>query len=395
MDNLKQYLENILFIKWVFEETSELNSYWQQYLEQHHEESENVLAARKILLQFQTVDKSIPEEEKILLYASIIQKIEESQNYNKAKSFYFSLLKYACVAIIFFAVGALLFYRKTTVNPTFFAINSETRISNSHALLVCSNGRNIFIDGKNSLVEYKKSGILLVNKDTISYKRANSINESALNQLIVPWGKTSRIILPDGTKVFLNAGSRLAFPNHFKGNDRSVLLVGEAYFEVKKNPDHNFVVDVNGVKIKDLGTKFNICAYPSDGRVETALVEGKVSIENENSSLFTKDLVLDPGQMASYDRMTNKTNIKEVNVENYSLWINGIMKFESVDLKQVLKKLERYYDIVIDLDDPRIGKIKISGKLQLTENKNEVINRIMHIASVNIVEKRDDLYIVK
>ncbi len=392
MDNLSKYLEDISFIRWVFEPTTELDLYWGQFIAAHIEEVKNIEQARKIILQFRTVAKSLTEEEKILLFARVLKQIEEKQKSGNHRRIFIGLAKYAAVAFLFFSIGVLLFYRPLNVNPTFESFNSEERIPDNQAQLIRSNGENVTLAEKRSVITYQKSGELVINNDTIKPGNPDTKKNQALNQLIIPYGKTSEILLPDGTKVFLNAGSRLAYPDLFTGSAREVLLTGEAYFEVKHDLKHPFIVQVNGLRIKDLGTAFNVSAYPVDGQIETVLTEGKLSIKPDNSGLFSQATELVPGQMASFDRQTNQIKVKSVDVDDYISWTQGMLKFESVDLSRIVKKLERFYNIRFQFNDPILGSLKISGKLELKEDKNEVVERIARTASVKITEKGEDYY---
>ena len=213
-----------------------------------------------------------------------------------------------------------------------------------------------------------------------------------MNQLIIPYGKTSEVILSDGTKVFLNAGSRLVFPENFKGKTREVFLIGEAYFDVKHDQNHPFIVQLSDLRVKVLGTKFNISAYAADNVIETVLAEGKVAMERNNAGLFERATELVPDQMASFDRTTKETNVKAVNVNNYTLWTKGLLQFENTDLNRITKRLERYYNIKIEFAQPLLGGLRISGKLELKEDQDEICNRIARAASVNIVKKGKSLY---
>ena len=392
MDNLSKYLEDISFINWVFEPSPELDLFWKQFGTDHPAETKNIQLARNVILQFRTIAKTLSEEGKILLFSRILKQIEEKQRSKKSPRIFIGLLKYAAVALIFFSIGALLFYRPTTINPAFYAFNSEEQMPDNQAQLIRSNGENIILGDQRSVIRHQKTGELVINKDTLKPAKSDSKTGQALNQLIIPYGKTSEIILPDGTKVFLNAGSRLAYPDLFTGDSREVMLLGEAYFEVKHDSKHPFVVQVNDLRIKDLGTRFNVSAYPADGRIETVLTEGKVSIKQNNAGIFDQAIELIPGQLASYNRQTNQTSVKNVDVENYILWTQGMMKFETVDLSRIVKKLERFYNIRFQFNDPMLGTLRISGKLELNEDKNEVIERIARTASVTIINKGDNLY---
>jgi len=394
MDNLSKYLENISFISWVFDPTSGLDLYWKQFGTQHPEEIKNIQMARKIILQFRTVAKSLSEEEKILLFARVLKQIEEKQKSRKLIRILYNVAKYAAVAILFFSVGALLFYRQNAINPAFYSFNSEEQVPGNQAQLIRSNGENVILGNQRSIVSYQKSGELVINKDTLKPAKTYSNIAKSLNQLIIPYGKTSEILLPDGTKVFLNAGSRLAYPDIFTGDSREVFLMGEAYFEVKHDSKYPFIVQVNDLRIKDMGTRFDVSAYSSDGRIETVLTEGKVSIMKNNSGLFSQATELIPGQLASFDRETNQISVKSVNVENYILWTQGIIKFESADFSRLVKKLERFYNIRFQFNDPMLGTLKISGKLELKEDRDEVLERIARTASVKIVNNGDGSYAI-
>lgn len=190
----------------------------------------------------------------------------------------------------------------------------------------------------------------------------------------------------------MNAGSRLVYLEKFSGKTREVFLVGEAFFEVKNDQDHPFIVQMNDLRVKVFGTRFNISAYPADNTVETVLAEGKVRVEQNNAGLFDKPIDMIPNQLASFDRTTRDTHMKTVDTNNYILWTKGLMQFESTDLNRITKRLERYYNIRFDYSDPLLGGLRISGKLELKEDKDEICERIARTASVKIVKKGDNLY---
>ena len=129
MDNLSNYLENISFINWVFDPANkELDLFWKKYGMENPEEEKNIQAALKIVLQFRTATKSLSEKEKILLFSRVLKQIEERQKSGKTRQIFTALAKYAAVAILFFSIGALLFYRPTNINPAFHSFNFQERI---------------------------------------------------------------------------------------------------------------------------------------------------------------------------------------------------------------------------------------------------------------------------
>jgi hypothetical protein len=392
MEQLSKYIENKNFILWVFEPDTELEIWWNQFETNHPEERRNILLARKVLLKFRTTNKKLTEGEKILLFSRILREVEEKQDSGKTRRLVYGLLKYAAVALLFFSIGAILFYKQNHFNPQFLTLKLSEPIPENSAKLIRANGQDILLKENKSILQYQSDGKLVVNNDTLNADSSNPGSEMAMNQLIIPYGKTSEVLLPDGTKVSLNAGSRLVYPENFTGKTREVLLIGEAFFDVKHDQDHPFIVQVSDLRVKVLGTRFNMSAYPSDNVIETVLTEGKVRMEKNNSGLFDKGTELIPDQMATFDRTTGETNIRLVDTDNYTLWTRGIMQFESTDLQRITKRLERFYNIRLEFSHPLLGGLRISGKMELKEDKDEILDRIASAAAVKIVKKEEGLY---
>lgn len=392
MEQLSKYIENKNFILWVFEPDAKLEAWWVQFETEHPEEKSNIKLARKILSKFRTSNKVLSEEEKILLFSRVLKQVEEKQRKVKYRKLVFGFLKYAAVALLFFSIGALLFYKPSQFNPQLYTQKLAEPIPENSAKLIRANGEDILLKEDNSILQYQKDGKLVVNNDTINADLSIPAIATAMNQLIIPYGKTSEVLLPDGTKVFLNAGSRLVYPENFGGKTREVFLVGEAFFDVKHDQNHPFIVQMNDLRVKVLGTRFNISAYPSDNVIETVLAEGKVAMERNNAGLFDKSTEMVPDQLASFDRTTFETKVITVDTDNYILWTKGMLQFESTDLNRIIKRLERFYNIRFEFSDPILGGLRISGKMELKDDKDEICERIARTASVKIVKKGDNLY---
>lgn len=392
MENLSKYIENKNFILWVFQPNTELELWWSRFMTDHPEEKRNIVIARKVLMQFRTNNQNLTEEEKIYLFSGVLKQIEEKEKTLKSKAQVVTLLRYAAVALLFFAIGAMLFHKKDRSNPQFISQNISEPILSGAAKLIRANGEDILLNQEKSVLKYQSDGKLVVNNDTIRPNVSRQTNQLAMNQLIIPYGKTSDITLPDGTRVFLNAGSKLIYPENFEGNTREVFITGEAFFDVIHDNLHPFIVQTNDFRVKVLGTRFNISAYPSDNIFETVLAEGKVSMEKNSSGLFDKTIDLVPGQLASFDRSTKETSITVVDIGNYILWTEGLLKFESTDLSRITKRLERFYNVSFQYKDPLLGRLRISGKLELREDLGEVFERVARAANIVIVKKGDNLY---
>lgn len=160
-------------------------------------------------------------------------------------------------------------------------------------------------------------------------------------ELHTPKGSSYQIKLSDGTKVWLNAASKLVYPNYFTGDKRIVRLEGEAYFEVSKS-EAPFIVQTAQQEVQVLGTMFNIHAYPEDLRTATTLLEGSVLVTNANTK---KQLKLSPGQQAMVN--TDALFVKKMNVQDAIAWKSGKFSFEEKSFKEVMNELARWYDLKI------------------------------------------------
>lgn len=395
MDKIGQYLEDKRFIDWVFHPDEDIERYWEKYLQEYPEEKSNLFLARKVVGKFRTIDSNLSESQKIMLFSGILKEIERRQSGRRTIRLVAVISRYAAVALLFFSVGALLFYRKDNRDQRFLTQELSGQPSGPMTTLIRPNGQHIKLAEDKSTFAYQPGDKKLVINDSIQVAPSESASDkkkNEMNQLIVPYGKTSEILLSDGTKIYLNAGSRLIYPDVFEGKQREVFLVGEAYFEVHKDPKHPFIVQTTDISVEDLGTQFNISAYPSDNVYETTLTEGRVCIRENNAGLFDKSIDLVPNEMAAYNRDSKETKVRRVDVENYILWKDGMLKFASSDFNRITRKLERFYNIRITFHDPMVGMLKISGKLMLTEKKNEVMDVLSQTASVRIVQIGKDNY---
>ena len=392
MERISKYLEDKQFIQWAFSPGNELNEWWQTFETANPKEKQNILLAKRILQKLHTKDKELSEDEKILLFSQILKQVETRQQKSKTRKILVGFLKYAAVAILFFSIGALLFYQKNNFNPQFITQEISEPIHSDEARLIRPDGDNILLSESNSRIEHKQDGQVVVNDNIIESSTATPKGTPEMNQLVIPYGKTSEIILPDGTHVYLNAGSRLIYPDFFADKTREVFLVGEAFFDVEHNDQQPFVVQTTDIRVRVLGTQFNVSAYPSDNIIETVLTRGKVRLEQNNTGMFSETTELSPGQLAAFSKKERTTRLKEVDIENYTLWKEGLLKFESTDLSRVVKRLERYFNIRFRYDDPFLGGIKISGKLELTDSREAVLENVATVASVKITKTGDNYY---
>lgn len=155
-------------------------------------------------------------------------------------------------------------------------------------------------------------------------------------------GERELVVLPDSTKVWLNGGSVLIYPSKFLANERNVSLSGEAYFDVTKNAEKPFVVSLNSLKLRVLGTTFNVSSYPDDPEITATLETGKVLVDVEGKK---ENYILNPNDRLVYNHLTGKVDISKVNAGNFSSWRSGALYFDDAPFAEVVRELERAYGV--------------------------------------------------
>lgn len=256
------------------------------------------------------------------------------------------LWKYAAILIGFIGIYFFVIQNKTTDIQ-----DGQLIIAEENIILELDNGKVKVIDanGKEKIID--KSGKIAGTQigNLIDYKSENEVEELVYNKLTIPYGKKFQIVLSDGTKVHLNAGTSLKYPVKFiKGENRQVFLDGEAYFEVTKDESNPFVVSADEIDIRVLGTQFNVSSYPEDDHINTVLIEGAVSVYNKDEAYNPETTtILKPGFKAAWEKKNNQIVIEEADTEMYTAWINGRIIFRHTSFKNIIKKLERHYNVVI------------------------------------------------
>jgi transmembrane sensor len=193
-----------------------------------------------------------------------------------------------------------------------------------------------------------------------------------------PLGQKASLVLPDGTKVTLNSGSSIRYPSRFSITNREVILTGEAYFEVVPDPAKPFIIQAGITSTQVLGTTFNICAVTGKN-VEVTLVEGSVKVRStaENSA------VLQPSQQAVIDAATSLITLQHVDVRRFTSWKDNLIFLENTSLKEAAGVLEKWYDVRITLQNPRLEKCLITAKYQ-DESLENVLKSLEFLLKVEI-----------
>lgn len=254
------------------------------------------------------------------------------------------------------------------------------------ATLTLPNGEVILLEEANSdlIAKSGKASILKISEGQLSYNdpqnvgnTAVAVNEPVNHLLSIPKGGEYKVVLSDGTKVWLNSASSLSFPEEFTGNERHVKLTGEAYFEVAKNKDKPFYVTVNNMEVKVLGTHFNISAYSDDKQITTTLMEGAVQVTKHNQQSLLK-----PGQQAIVNNSKDEITVSEANIAEAMAWRNGYFIFNDDNIQSIMKKVSRWYDVDVEYQGDFENQI-FGGTFYRSKSINELLSHLEKIGKIH------------
>jgi len=200
---------------------------------------------------------------------------------------------------------------------------------------------------------------------------AEDLKLSRLNQLTVPYKKTYRVVLDDGTQVSLNAGSTLDFPSNLSQKDRVVMLKGEAHFEVTHRDNQKFIVLMPDLAVEVLGTVFNVKSYTDEDKTIITLLSGQVAVSDK----FGGFRRMAPGEQVIYDKSTKKMSVQSVNPHLFTAWVDGFFLFKDAPLDDILRRVGRWYGLDIVYKNVSIKEIQYSGKMKMYDSVQEVLRK--------------------
>ena len=187
--------------------------------------------------------------------------------------------------------------------------------------------------------------------------------------------KVKKLTLPDGTAVWLMSGSTISYPSNFSvSKTRNVTVKGQAFFKVAKDASHPFILDLGEVGLKVVGTSFNIMNYGDEDHINIALKTGRVDLFRGTYKPGKQAVEMVPGQLVTYDKNMPEFHLTDVNVDKYTSWINGTLQFRDDPLAEVLKKLGRWYNIAIEVKDPKISDFPFTATI-----KNEDLDQVVEL----------------
>ncbi|MEE9362769.1 MAG: FecR family protein [Cellulophaga sp.] len=311
-------------------------------------------------------------------YQNFIKTVEQKK-FKKRRNFY----KYAAIFIGLISLGIILTNKLDNPNTTrSITATKENSTKNKDITITLSDGSQQIITATGNEVVRDKKGTIIANKNSngLDFKKEQSSKNTniAFNEIFIPNGQTFKIKLSDGTLVWLNAGSKLRFPQNFNASssNRLVYLEGEAFFEVTKNKDKPFIVNVDNINVKVLGTKFNVSGYKTDLVIATTLVEGAVNVSDSKTP--EESIRLTPSFQASYNKHNSSFKKAKVDTSLYTGWMQNKLVITNLKFPEILKKLERMHNVVF------INKAhELNNEIYTGEFENEDIETILETISLS------------
>ncbi len=324
------------------------------------------------LLQSEAYQGLADARKEELLFQRIMQRNRQAPAKTPAR-IRFIFPRAAAAAILLLAAGLALF---NWLGPRPTKTNSNTPTmadlapGGNKAILTLANGQKINLDSatNGTLAEQGNTKISKLDNGKLSYNAvASRTGKIVYNTLTTPRGGQYQLILPDGTKVWLNAASSITYPTAFTGPERSVNITGEAYFEVIHKAKQPFRVHAADALIQDLGTHFNINAYSEEAVIQTTLLEGSISITDKNSSLILK-----PGQQATADAPGTIRLNANPDLDETMAWKNGLFQFNHADIETVMRQVSRWYDVDVIFEGPKPAG-HFGGKISRNVNASQML----------------------
>lgn len=381
--SIEEFAIDDYFINWVLNPTLESNQNWNRFLLEHPEKENDLRNARYIIRAIIPIEDDIKDEKLNEIWLRIIQK----QKSDKVRTFRI-FTKYAAILIVTLCIAGISFYQ---LSHDKFDNELTQMESDNQGKVILADGSVHYFDAKQNTMKQLPSGKLTLNEDTITEGIDDKKSTNLLNHIIVPYGKRIEVSLSDGSHIWLNSGSKFSYPSKFSENSREVFLLGEAFLEVSKNPQSPFYLKTADVKIMVLGTKFNVSSYKEDPLVQTVLVEGMVEVQQ--NKLFAKKIILQSGEKAVYAKENHNITKEKADTNASVSWIYGYLVIDKEPITEVLKKLGRYYNQSIIVEDD-INGITFSGKLELKDNIEVVLNDLAFASSIKF-DNQNNMYYIK
>lgn len=312
-----------------------------------------------------------------------LKHIREKIKARKRRQLWIQITAVASVVILF-ALSFVFFY--TPKSEEMSPVLAKVHAGGTKATLIVADGIQVDLtqDNLQEVIGQYGATVLKDKKNELRYDNVE-VNEGieekpVFHTISAPVGGEYHFTLADGTMVWLNSSSKLTFPTRFTGTSREVIVEGEVYFEVQHDENKPFVVRVNDVSVRVLGTKFCVSAYPENEGIMTTLVQGAVQVTSGDNQV-----VLKPGCQAVVDQHSGAISQRAVELSLYTSWIQGIFEYENMELNDIMVQLARWYDVQFIFSAPEYKERRFTGVIRKYEDLNDVLDMIEKTTNVKFI----------
>lgn len=347
-----------------------------------------LLFANNIRKALKTQRKRIDEREQNELQDRLNRSIRQHQKRRRIGQ----ISSIAAILLIALAVVSLVETNRSEFLR--FASNFSVDPQAEQTKLILEKGNDLKITDKEASIKYSSITNSIEVNSIQQNTKTTLAAEMNLHTLLVPFGKRTKITLSDSSIVWVNSGSKLVYPSRFDDDKREVYLEGAAIFDISHRADQPFYVYTDDLDVRVLGTMFAVSAYPDDETVNTVLERGKVELKYKGTRLigYEKD-ILAPGTKASYSPEDGAMNHSQVNTRNYTSWKDGYVFLEKKTLGYIVKKIARYYNVEIHVEDEQLASETFSGLLDLRNNANQILEIISEVINIDVENDHDRIII--
>lgn len=396
---IDELLQDDYFISSVLHPSQESREFWEFQVESGNVSADDFEKASLFIKAVQSRKEKLFRKEKEILWSKI-----EIENKNtlkkKIRALYVVSMSAAAGIVLLLGASAYLYYGNKPEKKSIDTFAELKRHSNlppgSDICLVLSKDKEVTFKENNTDVKYDNKGEIKVNSQTVTAeekektdvkdKKEEEIAAVTYNQLIVPKGKHSTLLLSDGTKLWINAGSHVIFPVSFKEDKREIYVDGEVFLDVARNEDCPFIVKTERMEVKVLGTSFNVRSYSSQDADDIVLVTGSVHVQTESG----RNAELIPNQRFLCTS-TGDANIQTVDIYDYISWKDGLLQYKRERFSVILQRLSDYYGKPIQWD-PELDNLTCSGKLDLKDDMEKVLNGLTKMIPVKLIKQGEIYY---
>lgn len=350
---------------------------WRKASERHEEEFKRLCSEEFLNEQRQY--------ELLFSVTSAKERFHAKMKKSASKHFIFRFIQIAAACVLLIGSSWLYFNGKQDSSEE----TGQITCGGPMARLTLGNGQVIDLEGKSQQLIGKTGVVLDIGKEQLRYTTQGESGTEEYNTLEIPRRGEYRVVLADGTRVWLNSETVLRYPQIFPGKSRNVYLSGEAYFEVSPDAEKPFIVHLDNQKtIKVLGTSFNVHAYKDETEVAATLVEGKVSLQSG-----AHRIELSRGEQAVWNSAENSLTKQKVDVRPYTAWKEGRFVFRKERLENIMKTVSRWYDVNVVYVDEKVKNLSFSGNVERYDDFDKIVAMLEMTRMVNFKVEKNSIFI--